>query len=111
MANTTGINLDQNLTLLRLVNRNLLNHPRRASLLEDDGAASLWNVGCHYGCSGLSIISSCKKVYEVGDAECCGCLVQSRLTPFSLYDYTAARFLVAVIRNIMAIGLPSFVYD
>lgn len=47
MANTARIDLDQDLTVLRLIDGNFFNGPWRAGLLNDDGATGLWNAGRH----------------------------------------------------------------
>jgi hypothetical protein len=49
MADTTSRDLDQDLLLLRRVDVDLFDGPWRSGLLDDDGAALLWDFWCHCG--------------------------------------------------------------
>lgn len=49
VADTASRDLDQDLTSLRLINRNFFDRPWRARLLDDDGTAALRNVRSHCG--------------------------------------------------------------
>jgi hypothetical protein len=47
MADTTSMDLDQDLSVFGFFDRNFFDGPRRAWLLNDAGFAALWNVWSH----------------------------------------------------------------
>lgn len=49
MTDTAGVNFDEDFTLLRLVDWDFLDSPRRAGLLDDHGTTRFGNAGSHFG--------------------------------------------------------------